>query len=86
MSTDANLFIGAPDENSFRGAVYIYALNESGFASSNYSQSLTDSSGGSGDLFGWDMAVSGENLAISSPYAGSNNRGQVVLFEKRGRI
>jgi len=84
LSTDANLFIGAPDENSFRGAVYIYALNESGFASSNYSQLLTDSSGGSGDLFGWDVAVSGENLAISSPYAGSNNSGQVVLFEKEG--
>ena len=66
LSADANLFIGAPDENSFRGAVYIYALNETGFASSNYSQSLTDSFGGSGDLFGWDMAVSGEDLAISS--------------------
>ena len=86
MSTDANLFIGAPDENSFRGAVYIYALNETGFASSIYSQSLTDSFGGSGDLFGWDMAVYGEDLAISSLYAGSNNRGQVVLFAKEGRI
>ena len=84
LSADTNLFIGAPDENSFRGAVYIYALNENGFASSSYSQLLTDSSGVSGDLFGWDMAVSGEDIAISSPYAGSNNSGHVVLFEKEG--
>lgn len=66
----ARLAVGAPNENSTRGAVYVYARDAGG----TWSQDalLTASNADIGDLFGWSVALVGGgadayHLAVGAP-------------------
>ena len=43
-------------------------------------QQLADSTGGSGDRFGWSISLDDDTLFVGSPYIGS--RGSVFIFER----
>ena len=76
-----SLLISSPDLNASAGAVFVYNRENNGSYSLN--QTL-DNFSNSGDIFGWDISVDDQVVAISSLEANTSNSGKVSLFDKNG--
>ncbi len=81
-----SLYVGAPDHNSFSGSVVVYPTSVNGFADSSDYLVIADINGTTGDLFGWDIAITENLLGISAPYSGALDGGSVILYEKSGEF
>lgn len=78
------LAVGAPGDNSDRGAVYIFERNYFGADNWGERKKLVAPDGGAGDLFGRAVSVYGEWLAVGAPSqdARGNGAGAIYLFNK----
>lgn len=80
------LAVGAPAEDGAgtdRGAVYVFLRTGTTWAEE---QRLVASDTANGNKFGYAVALDGDTLAVSAPYAanGGTNRGQVYVFTRTG--
>jgi FG-GAP repeat len=91
IANDGNtVVVGAPEANvganQGQGAAYVYVRTA---ATWTQQQKLTASDGGTGDNFGWSVAISGDTIAVSSLFAnvGDNDReGAAYVFVRSGGV
>ena len=85
MATDGNyLVVGAANENSNRGAAYIFRKDSSG--NFNEISKITASDAEDNDYFGYDVAVSGNYVVVgaSAEDTGGANAGAAYIFKNNG--
>ena len=78
------IIVGAPDEDSSKGAAYIFKRSANG-AWSQEAKLLADSSDrDSGDSFGYSVAVDGDIAIVGAPYDDevANNSGAAYFFQR----
>jgi len=75
--TDTQIIIGAYQNESYRGAAYIFERNQSGAWTEV--QKLTSSDIAPGDQFGYTVAVSGSTLFVSS-FRDDSGKGSAYVF------
>ncbi|MBX3277331.1 MAG: FG-GAP repeat protein, partial [Acidobacteria bacterium] len=75
--------VGAPIDDSFRGAAYIYERNKGamGPEADNWGEvkKLTASDGASGDRFGYSVGISGDTVVVGA-YGDDSFRGSAYIF------
>ena len=81
--TSAQLIVGAPHESSKQGAAYVFGLNGGAWT---LDKKLTASDGTLNDLFGWSVAISGENAVVGAKEedagTGLNRAGSAYVFNQ----
>jgi len=75
------LFVSSPDSFSSSGSVDIFSRESNGSYSFNESLNIF---GTNGDMFGWDLAATGQYLAVSSLQANDIGGGKISIFENNG--
>lgn len=81
--------VGAPDADGAEpraGAVYVYGRDPQAWTAQTW---LFAPDGGTGDGFGFAVALDGNTLAIGAPFAaahGARGAGRVYIFERSGTI
>lgn len=79
---DDTLVVGAPyataDSTRYAGLAYVYTLDGARY---RLSRTLVPSNIAPDTNFGWDVAVSGDTIAVSAPFGGLFAPGQVSIFE-----
>ena len=75
---DDLLAIAAPNNDSFSGAVYMYQRQSD--QSYQFLDKIVDTSGSSGDIFGYKIKLSDSWLVASSPQTTSNGNGKLSIY------
>lgn len=79
---------GTINGNADQGAVYVFLEPWGGWRSETQAAKLTASDGAAGDYLGWSVAIDGDTIAASAPFAtinGNADQGAVYAFlEPRG--
>ncbi|MGH8274013.1 MAG: Ig-like domain-containing protein [Gammaproteobacteria bacterium] len=81
-STDNDLLIGAPGDNTREGSAYVFVLGSSSW---NETQKLTASDHAAGNSFGQSVAADGGNLLVGASLAsvnGNEAQGAAYVFAK----
>jgi hypothetical protein len=73
--------IGAPGDNQWAGAAYIFTRTGTTWTQQ---AKLQASDGALGDEFGFSVALSGDTAAIGASYAGNGWTGQAYVFSRSG--
>ena len=74
---------GTINGNANQGAVYVFLEPLGGWRSETQAAKLTASDGAAGDYLGWSVAIDGDTIAASAPFAtinGNADQGAVYLF------
>jgi uncharacterized protein (TIGR03437 family) len=86
----ATLAVGAPRDsmglNLTQGSTYVFIHGAGGWIQE---KKLIDSDGAGNDYFGHSVTVSGDTIAVGSPYAqvgGNQNQGAAILFNRIGGV
>jgi trimeric autotransporter adhesin len=74
--------------NANQGAAYVFAEPRGGWRSETQAAKLTASDGAAGDYLGWEVAIDGDTIVATAPFAavdGNPDEGAVYVFiEPRG--
>ena len=84
ISSDT-LVVGAVNENSGKGAAYVYTRGTAGDLTSSWSQiaQLTDNTGGGPiDQFGQSVSIRGDTLVVGAPYAFPSFEGAAYVYTR----
>ena len=78
------IVIGNNTQEVSRGAAYVFAMPESGWADMSESQKLTALDGSNGDEFGWSVAISGDTVMAGAPFdtVTEDDQGSAYVFER----
>jgi len=77
----------AVNSNADQGAAYVYTQPAGGWANMTQTAKLVAYDGAAGDYFGWFGAISGNTIAVGSPYAtvsGDTDAGAAYVFTESG--
>ncbi len=75
------------DDGTDSGSAYVYKKPASGWTNMTETSKLTASDAAAGDIFGWDVAIDGELLFISSlkdDNANGSDAGSIYIFQRSG--
>jgi hypothetical protein len=76
------MIVGAPGENSGKGAIYFYSTSDSG-STWTFQQKITVTTEGTNDLFGRSVSISGDYAIAAVPYDNSS-RGRLYIYNYNG--